>query len=233
MTQPAAQLQPFAFDTEFDASGAVIASRPVKTVKRVYLAAEVEALVGAARAEARQQAMNELEGIQAMASAEIAQALGQAMPALARVAHEHRAASAELALAAARSIASAALERLPLGPLQSALEALGQEIDAGPRLVVRAGGLEAATRERIEAMCAEAGFSGQVSFREEPDLPPAAFALEWADGRAEYAPEDTARRVGEALAAALAAEGGHAEALAQAPAETLDSTPLKENPDGL
>ncbi len=225
MTQPAEQLQPYAFDTEFDASGAVIASRPVQTVKRVYLAAEVEALLAAARAEARQQAMNELEGVQAMASAEIAQALGQAMPVLTRVAHDHRTASAELALAAARAIAGAALDRLPLGPLQDALETLGQEIDASPRLVVRTSGLSDDMRARVEAMCAEAGFAGQVSFRDEPDMALAAFTLEWADGRAEYSPDDVARRVGETLQAALAAEGGHAE--------SLNSLLPKENPDGL
>ncbi|MFN4297570.1 MAG: flagellar assembly protein FlbE [Brevundimonas sp.] len=209
MTQP----RPFVFDTEFDAAGGVVASRPTQTVKRVYLAAEVEALVAQARAEARQQSMSELEGVQAMALAEIGQALGRALPGLARVAHEHRAASAELALAAARIIAGSALAQTPQGPLHEALEALGHEIDATPRLVVRTGGLSDDARLRIEAVCAEAGFTGQVSFREDPGMDAAAFALEWADGRAEYSPEDSARRVGEALTAALAAEGGHAETL--------------------
>lgn len=211
MTQP--QHQPFVFSTEFDASGEVVSARPTRTVKRVYLAAEVEALVAQARAEAREQAMAELEGVQAMALAEIGQAVGRALPGLARVAHEHRAASADLALAAARIIAGSALEQTPQGPLHEALEALGHEIDATPRLVVRTGGLSDDARGRIEAVCAEAGFTGQVSFRDDPGMDVAAFALEWADGRAEYSPEDSARRVGEALAAALAAEGGHAETL--------------------
>ena len=212
MTQP--QHQPFVFETEFDASGAVVASRPTQTVKRVYLAAEVEALVAQARAEAQQAARAELEGVQAMALTEISQALGRALPGLARVAHEHRAASAELALAAARIIAGSALEQTPQGPLHEALEALGHEIDASPRLVVRTGGLSDDVRARIEAVCAEAGFTGQVSFRDEPGMESAAFALEWADGRAEYDPEETAARVAAALTAALAAEGGHAESLA-------------------
>ena len=106
------------------------------------------------------------------------------MPGLARVAHEHRAASAELALAAARIIAGSALERSPQGPLHEALEALGHEIDASPRLVVRTAGLPDDARARIEAVCAEAGFTGQVSFRDEPGMDAAAFALEWADASA-------------------------------------------------
>jgi len=207
------QSRPFIFDTEFDASGDVVSSRPTQTVKRVYLAAEVEALVAQARVEARQQAMAELEGVQAMGLAEIGQAAGRALSVLTRVAHEHRAASAELALAAARIIAGSALAQSPQGPLHEALEALGHEIDATPRLVVRTGGLSDEARARIEAVCAEAGFTGQVSFRDEPGMEAAGFALEWADCRAEYSPEDSARRVGEALTAALAAEGGHAETL--------------------
>ena len=211
MTQP--QHQPFVFDTEFDASGDVVSSRPTQTVKRVYLAAEVEALVAKARAEARQQAMNEIEGVQAMALAEIGQAVGRALPGLARVAHEHRAASAELALAAARVVAAAALDRFPAGPLQAALEALGQEVDASPRLVIRTGDLDDANRARIEQLCADAGFSGVVAFRDEPGLPVAAFQLEWADGRAEFEPEAAFARMREALDSALAAEAGHAETL--------------------
>ena len=213
MTQP--QHQPFVFDTEFDASGDVVSSRPTQTVKRVYLAAEVEALVAKARAEARQQAMNEIEGVQAMALAEIGQAVGRALPGLARVAHEHRAASAELALAAARIIAGSALERSPQGPLHEALEALGHEIDASPRLVVRTAGLPDDARARIEAVCAEAGFTGQVSFRDEPGMDAAAFALEWADGRAEFDAETAFARMAETLESALAAEAGHAETLTE------------------
>ena len=211
MTQP--QHQPFVFDTEFDASGDVVSSRPTQTVKRVYLAAEVEALVAKARAEARQQAMNEIEGVQAMALAEIGQAVGRALPGLARVAHEHRAASAELALAAARIIAGSALERSPQGPLHEAIEALGQEIDASPRMVVRTGGLDEASRAHIERLCADAGFSGVVAFRDEPGLPVAAFQLEWADGRAAFDADDAFARMREALDSALAAEAGHAETL--------------------
>lgn len=204
----------FAFDTEFDGDGGIVrGGAPFVPTKRSYLPAEVEALVAQGRLEAREAALAEVESLQAMALVTIGQAVASAAPALAQVAQAHREQSAELALAAARVIASAALERFPSGPLQAALETLGQEIDASPRMVVRAQGLDEAVQAKIEALCVDAGFSGLVSFRDDPALPVAAFQLEWADGRADYDPAEAAQRMAEALKAALAAEAGHAETL--------------------
>ena len=100
---------PFAFDTEFDADGAVVRASAWKPVKRSYMPAEVEALVATARLEARQEALAEVENIRAMALTNIAQAAAAALPSLRTVAQTHREQSADLALAAARAIADAAL----------------------------------------------------------------------------------------------------------------------------
>ena len=163
--------------------------------------------------EARTEALAETESLQAMALSTIGQALTDAIPTLAHIARAHREQAAELALSAARVVASAALERFPAGPLQAALEALGQEIDASPRLVIRTGDLDDANRARITQLCDDSGFSGVVAFREEPGLSPASFQLEWADGRAAFEPEAAFARMREALDSALAAEAGHAETL--------------------
>ena len=56
--------------------------------------------------------------------------------------------------------------------MQAALEALGQEIDASPRLVIRTGELNDDAKRRIEQLCADAGFSGVVAFREDPPCRP-------------------------------------------------------------
>ena len=206
--------RPFIFDTEFDGSGEVLRPSSFKPTKRSYMPSEVEALVAQARFEAREAALAEAASIEAMGIAAIGQALAQAMPALAHVAQTHREQSADLALAAARVIAAAALERLPTGPLQSALETLGQEIDATPRLVVRASALDAAAQAKIQAVCVDAGFTGAVAFRDDPALPLAAFSLEWADGRADFDPAAAAERIAASLKSALASEAGHAESLA-------------------
>lgn len=206
---------PFAFDTEFDASGVIVQPSAFRPTKRAWTPAEVEDLVARTRQEARESALSEIEAIRATALSAIGQALAAAVPALTQVAQAHREQSAELALAAARVVAASALDRFPAGPLQAALEALGQEIDASPRLVIRAGDLDDAARARIEQTCADAGFSGVVAFRDEPDLPAAAFQLEWADGRAAFDPEEAFARMRDALESALAAEAGHAETLSE------------------
>lgn len=214
---------PFVFDTEFDASGVVVQASGFRPTRRAWTPAEVEALLAETRLEARNAALAEAESLQAMALSAIGEALTAAVPALTRIAIAHREQSAELALSAARVVAAAALDRFPAGPLQAALEALGQEIDASPRLVIRAGQLDDANRTRIEALCTDAGFSGVVAFREDPDLPPAAFQLEWADGRAAFDPDAAFARMREALDSALAAEAGHAETLTPAP--TMEGRP--------
>jgi len=211
MTQPATR--PYAFDTEFDNDGAVVRPSAFRPTKRSYLPAEVEVMVAQARLEAREAALAEIESIQAMAVAAIGQALAASAPALAQIVQNHREQSAELALAAGRSLASAALDRFPQGPIQSALEALAQEIDASPRLTIHVAGLTEESRGRIERLCADAGFTGVVAFREAPAMPVAAFQLEWADGRADFDPVGAANRITEAVASALAAEAGHAEPL--------------------
>ena len=205
--------RPFAFDTEFDGQGSVVRPSTFRPTKRAYMPSEVEALVAQARFEAREAALAEASSIEAMGVAAIGEALGQAIPALTHVAQTHREQSASLALAAARVIAAAALERLPTGPLQSALETLGQEIEGSPRMVVRASGLEPGVQEKIQAICVDAGFTGVVAFREDPSLPLAAFQLEWADGRADFDPAAAADRIAAALTSALASEAGHAEPL--------------------
>jgi flagellar assembly protein FliH len=204
---------PFAFDTEFDASGVVVHASAFRPIKRAYGPAEVEALVAEARLDARNQALAEVESIQAMALSAIGQALASAAPALSQVAQAHRQQSAELALTAARVVAASALDRFPEAPLQAALETLGQEVDASPRLVIRTGDLTEATQARIQQLCADAGFSGIVAFRTESDMAAAAFQLEWADGRAAFDPDEAFARMREALNSALAAEAGHAETL--------------------
>ncbi len=210
MTAAAPLSRPFSFDTEFDAGGAVLSTVAFRPMKRAYLPAEVEALVAQARVEAREAALAEAEALRAMAVSAIGQALATGVPALAEVARAHREQSAALALAAGRVIAAAAMDRFPHGPLQSAIEALAQEIDASPRLLVRAAGLDEEARALIERICADAGFTGVVAFHEQPG-PAAAFALEWADGRAEFDPESAAGRMADALNSALAAEAGHGE----------------------
>jgi flagellar assembly protein FliH len=202
----------FDFDTVFDDAGAVAqaSARP----KRIYPLEEVEAIRAQAYAEGERAAMARVEAQQAQALAHLAQACQAALPRLAEVAHDHRIGSAELALACGQAIADAALDAFPRAPLQAALDSLAREIESVPRLVVT---VSPALAEGLEPLLAQAaqsiGFAGQIQVRTDPGAAPAAFGLDFGDGAARFDPAAAAQRVTEALHAALASEGLHAEPL--------------------
>lgn len=202
--------RPFAFDTVFDEDGKAHAlPRP----KRLYPADEVEQIRNAARAEGEQIALSSIEAETARALAQIAAACEAALPRLAEVAHDHRTGSADLAFACGRAIADAALERFPEAPARAALESLAREVESAPRLVVTA---PAELAEKILAALEETaqaiGYPGAIQVRA-GGAGGAAFTLDFGDGQAAFDPEAAANRVRAALAAALAAEGLHAEPL--------------------
>lgn len=202
----------YAFDTEFAADGAVAAQAP--RPKRAFTPDEVEQIRKQAYAEGEAAGLASIAAEQALALAVIANACGQALPKLAEVAHEHREASARLALACGRAIADAALEKFPEAPVQAALVALAREIESAPRLVVTVAPEMA---EKLQGVLNETalsvGFAGAVQVKSDTARSPRAFTLDFGDGAAAFDPQAAAARVSEALEAALAAEGLHAEPL--------------------
>jgi flagellar assembly protein FliH len=202
----------FAFDTVFDHSGEVTFAAP--RPKRSYTAEEVETISQAARAEGERAALAGIAAHQADALAAIMAACAQALPRLAEVAHAHRVGSTELALACARAIAAAALDRFPEAPVRAALEALAREIEAAPRLVVTANADMAEGLQKVlEEAATATGYQGAVQVRLDNGLAAHAFTLDFGDGSATFDPEAAADRVAQVLHAALASEGLHAEPL--------------------
>jgi flagellar assembly protein FliH len=206
MTEP----QKFTFDTVFGAEGEVAFAAP--RPKRVYSAAEVEAIRQEARAEGERTALASIAALQQVALAGVSAACNEALPRLAQVAHEHRKTSAALSLACARAIAGAALERFPEAPVAAALEALAQEIEAAPRLVVTAApDLAQRLQGVLDELAGRIGFSGAIQVKADDGAGAAAFTLDFGDGQAAFDPAAADARVAQALDAALAAEGLHAE----------------------
>lgn len=204
----------FSFDTEFGANGVVV-REPVRP-KQTFSAAELTAAKAEAFAAGERSALARAEAEAASALSALATTAQGALSTLAAVAHEHKAGAAVLALAAARRIADAALERFPEAPAAAALEALAREVEASPRLLLRAPPQhEARLREAAEQAALHAGFAGALVVKADPSLPGAAFVYDWGDGRAAFDPDAAAGRIAEATATALAAEGLHGEPVLQ------------------
>jgi len=202
----------FTFDTVFDVGGGVASQAP--KVKRSFTPEEVEAAKVEAYAQGERSAVARAEQHAANALADISRAVQEAFSTLAAVAHEHRSGSAMLALAVGRKIADAALERFPEAPASAALVALAREVEAQPRITVRVSAdLVERTQAALEETAHAIGFPGQIAARADSNMPPAAFTFDWGDGRASFDPDEATRRVAEAIEAAIAAEGLHAEPL--------------------
>jgi flagellar assembly protein FliH len=202
----------FSFDTVFDDGGEVLRSAPLH--KAFYTIQEVDQIRAEAVAEGQRTALDQAQKEEARCLAEIRASIVQSMGGLARASHDHKAGVVELAMAAARKIADAALDKFPQAAAEAALEALLKEVESHPRLIVRAseGALERVTAG-LERAAESAGYPGQVTVKADAALAGAAFIFEWGEGRVAFDPEQTATRVAAALEAALAAEGLHGEAL--------------------
>lgn len=202
----------FAFDTVFDDRGGM--REPPARAKRSFTPEDVEAAKAEAFAQGERSAVARAEQHAANALNDIAGAVREAFSTLAAVAHEHRSGSALLALAVGRKIADAALERFPEAPASAALVALAREVEAQPRIIVRVSAdLVDRTQAALEETAHAIGFPGQIAARADSNMPPAAFTFDWGDGRAAFDPNEATQRVADALEAAIAAEGLHAEPL--------------------
>lgn len=202
----------FIFGTEFDAVGGI--ARQARRERIMIPSEEVEGIRRAAFADGEKAAKAGIEAQQQQAIAHIAAACSQALPKLAEVAHEHRVASAGLALACAKAIAGAALHNFPQAPLDAALDALAREIEAQPKLIISTTPhLADALQWHLEDMATRIGFQGAIQVKPDGNFGPYAFTLDFGDGAASYDPIAAMDRVTETLMSALAAEGLHAEPL--------------------
>jgi len=211
---PAPAPRKFTFDTVFDGDRVIVPVKP----KTTFTAEEVEEARAQGFAEGQRTVTAKAEADAAAALAEAVRAIRDAMTALSTLAHDHRAGSARLALAAGRRIADAALDRFPEAPATAALDALAREVEAQPKLTVRTS---SARQARLEAALTDAsetaGFAGRLVVKTDPSLAGAAFTFDWGEGRAAFDPEAAAERIAIALEDALSAEGLHAEPLSISP----------------
>lgn len=200
----------FDFGTIFGDGGEVVA-RPA-AVKRSYTPEEVETLRTNAYHDGEQSALARAQMAQAQALQALADAAHHGLSHLQDAISAHKAACAQLALICAQKISAEALNRFPEEPLKATLEALTQEIDTAPRLVVSVPNPDAALQGAAREAVALAGFTGAITFRTSSQMPAGAFEVMWPEGRAEFDPERVLNALDTALREALAADHHHHQA---------------------
>ena len=176
----------FTFDTEFRDGGEVASPAARGRQKKVLTTDEIETMCARAKQEGAEsgqvQATENVERTIAALVISIRAVLDQSRMAI----EEIRAEATELAFAAAKKIAPAALAALPAGDVEAALrEAMHQAIGE-PRITLRASpAVVAALEPRIQAIALEEGYEGRVMIAADPAVTGADCRIEWRGGGAE------------------------------------------------
>lgn len=176
----------FTFDTEFRGEGDVVSEAARARQKKTLTTQELEAMCANAQAQGTQAAsVRAAEGIERTISAlviALRSVLDQSRSEIETV----RAEAADLALAAAKKIAAAALEALPSAEVENALREAMHQASGEPRIILRAAPqVVAALEERVSAIAHEEGYDGRVMLAADPAIRGADCRIEWRGGGTE------------------------------------------------
>jgi len=195
------QIRKFAFETEFAPDGAIVSQAPKKLGPDEVEAERAEAYQRGAKdatAQAEREAAAALQALADAASAVLTRldAESQAM----------RTEAAQVAMAAARKIAGAALDEFGHARVAEAIEAAMDMLRHQPRLVVKLAP-DAAEKlgPRIAEMCETHAYAGAILVRPQPSMRKGEVAIDWSDGVITTNPDDAAQRIEALIEAALAA----------------------------
>jgi flagellar assembly protein FliH len=197
----------FAFDREYAADGTVL--RDGERVRRVFTEDEARAMADAAASQAA-------EGDAARMAETLRQISGRMQAVLARMESESEAMredAVRLALAAARAIAGAALDRYGADTIEACAREALAELRAEPRLAVRvAPHLVEEIADRLDSEAARLGFEGAVIVRADEDITAGDVVLEWRAGAVERTAADIEQRLEDTARKWLAAPAGDSAA---------------------
>jgi flagellar assembly protein FliH len=195
------QMRKYAFETEFAPDGEIVR----ETAKRIS-PEDVEAAGKEAYERGTQDALAQAEQRVAAALEAIADAASAVLTRLDAESQALRAEAVQVALAAAKKIAGAALDEFGLERAVRALEAAMDTLRHQPRLVVKLPpDMAEALKPRLAEMCETHAYAAAVLVRAEPGLSAGEVVVDWSDGLIAMNPADAANRIEELIDAALAA----------------------------
>lgn len=196
------QIRKYAFDTEFSPDGAIVKAAPKHLTPD-----EVEAVSAAAYERGKQDAVAQAERQTAAALQALADAASAVLHRLDAESQAMRAEAANVAFAASRKIAGAALDAFgderAAGAIEAAMDALRHQ----PRLLVKLSPEACeALKPRIDEMCETHAYAGAVLVRPQPGLRSGEVTIDWSDGVIHLSPDDAAERIQTLIDAALASQ---------------------------
>lgn len=185
--------KPFEFTTEFTPNGEVL-SGDKPAFRRVE---EVERDLAKAREEGQAAAMASIEARIAKSLETIAAQLTPAEQVIGRTAASLRNDAVDLAMAAARRIAGAALDEFGADIAVEAIASAAAQLREAPEIVVVAPPETAhGAALRLDNM---AGVSGKVRFEPDPTARPGDWRIEFAQGAVAHRREDVEKAIEDAL----------------------------------
>jgi len=196
------QIRKYAFDTEFSPDGAIVKAAPKHLTPD-----EVEAVSAAAYERGKQDAVAQAERQTAAALQALADAASAVLHRLEAESQAMRAEAANVAFAASRKIAGAALDAFGDERAAAAIEAAMDALRHQPRLMVRLSPEACETlKPRIEEMCETHAYAGAVLVRPQAGLRSGEVTIDWSDGVIHLNPDDAAERIQTLIDAALASQ---------------------------
>jgi flagellar assembly protein FliH len=195
----------FLFDVDF-ASGAERKQTIALTEHALKLAEAEKAARERGYADAQRDAKIEADRRIAAVLDRIAQGITETGGKLAEIETRLECEAVEVAVAVARKLAPALVEREPFDEISALASDCFRQLVTAPHIAVRVSdGLYAAARERLEDIVRARGFEGRLVVLAESDIGPGDCRIEWADGGID---RDSARvdaAIGEAVARYLSA----------------------------
>jgi flagellar assembly protein FliH len=196
------QIRKYAFDTEFSPDGAIVKAAPKHLTPD-----EVEAVSAAAYERGKQDAVAQAERQTAAALQALADAASAVLHRLDAESQAMRAEAANVAFAASRKIAGAALDAFGDQRAAAAIEAAMDALRHQPRLMVKLSPEACETlKPRIEEMCETHAYAGAVLVRPQAGLRSGEVSIDWSDGVVHLNPDDAAERIQTLIDAALASQ---------------------------
>jgi flagellar assembly protein FliH len=119
----------------------------------------------------------------------------------------------EVAVAVARKLAPALIEREPFAEISALASGCFRELVAAPHIVIRVNeGLYAAARDKIDEIARAHAFAGRLVVLGEPGIAAGDCRIEWADGGVHRDAAAADRVIGEAVARYVSARRNFANA---------------------